>query len=351
MIKIKHLLLSATAVICCMVYISCDHRELSDPANVHYLRVYLNEEIKNVTYGFYNEAYEHPSFNSPLNMRAVLASEEMGEIVSEVLLRNQGSDERGKYIEGYIGAESGNYNLLVYQLGSPVTQIGYPNDYYEMVAYTNPVSERVLGYLSQISSKADRESIVDEPEHILVARGRNLHLSHYLGADTLKNENGDYFTASSIAKSYYLQLQIKGVEWVKAAAAVLSGMAGSSKLCEENGMVVSDSVNLFFSMQYADKRLRTGEESSIATLYTTFATFGKIPDELSVLTLNFEFTKSDGSTQVESIDITDVFKTPMAIENQWLIIDKEIVITRPTGSGGMTPEVEGWQDITADVPM
>ena len=37
---------------------SCEHRELSDPNTGHYLRVYLDEEIKNVTCGFYDEAGE-----------------------------------------------------------------------------------------------------------------------------------------------------------------------------------------------------------------------------------------------------------------------------------------------------
>ena len=41
---------------------ACEHRELSDPNTGHYLRIYLDEEIKNVTCGFYDESLKHPEY-------------------------------------------------------------------------------------------------------------------------------------------------------------------------------------------------------------------------------------------------------------------------------------------------
>lgn len=330
---------------------SCEHRILTDPMNVRYIRVYLDEQIKNVTCGFYNEAYEHPGFNPPMNIYAGLASAETGEIIAEGLIRNHGNDERGHYLDGYVSAPAGDYHLIMYQLGSPITHIKHPDSYFDMTAYTSPVSDRIMNYLPQTSASMNKSTIVEEPEHILASRCENIHLPYSMKVDTLKTATGDYFTASSVAKSYYLQLRINGVEWVHAAAAVLNGMAGSSKLCEEDGMVKDDPVNLFFTMNYADKKRVSGTDASTATLYATFTTFGKIPDIKSELTLNFEFTKKDGSTQVETIDITEAFKTQLAIEKQWLLLDEEIHITRPEGTGGMTPGVEGWKDETADLPM
>ena len=341
------ILVGISALVCS----SCEHRVLTDPMNVHYIRVYLDEQIKNITYGFYNESYEHPDFNSPMNIYAGLASAETGEILSEGLIRNHGNDERGHYLDGYISAPAGDYHLIMYQLGSPVTHIKDPKSYFEMTAYTSPVSDRMISYLPKTSTEIDRATILEEPEHILASRCENIHIAYSTRLDTLRTATGDYFTATSIAKSYYLQLRITGIEWVHAAAAVLSGMAGSNNLCKEEGMVTEDPINLFFTMNYADKKRRSGEETSTATLYTTFTTFGKIPDIKSELMLNFEFTKKDGSTQVESIDITEAFKTQLAIEKQWLLLDEEIQIIRPEGTGGMTPGVEGWKDETADLPM
>jgi hypothetical protein len=314
--------------------------------------VYLDEEIKNVTCGFYNESYDHPEFHRPLTMLACMADSQTGEIIAEGILKNQGSDSRGYYIDGYVAAPSGIYNLLIYQLGSPLTLIKHTDDFFSIKAYTNSVSERVMGYLSQTSKVLGDERIMQEPEHIMVARCNNIHISDLHKIDTLRTADGDFFTARSIAKSYYIQLTITGVQWIKSASAVLSGLSGSSLLWKEEGMIESDPVNLYFNMQYNRSKKRSFSDTSAEVLYATFTTFGKIPDLTSELTLNFEFTKSDESSQIESIDITEVFKTPMAIENQWLLLDKEITITKPIGgSGGMDPGVDGWQEEEADLPM
>ena len=351
MMNIRHFLYACMACLCSAVLASCEHRILTDPTDVHYVRVYLDEEIKNVNCGFYNESYEHPNFFRPANMRAALADAQTGEILYEGLLRNQGNDEKGNYLDGYLSAPAGDYHILMYQLGSPVTLIRHHDSYFDMAAYTNPVNDRAMTYLPQIGNAIDREKIMGEPEHILASRCESIHISHSSGVDTLRTSSGEYFTAHTIAKSYYLQLKIIGVEWVRAAGAVLSGMAGSSMLCKENGMVEDDPVHLFFSMTYADKKKRAGEEASIATLYTTFTTFGKIPDISSELTLNFEFTKNDGTTQTATFDITEAFKTPLAVEKQWILLDEVVTITKPENTGGMNPGIEGWKDENADLPM
>lgn len=351
MMTLRYFLCAFTVCLCAVVFSSCEHRILSDPTNVHYVRVYLDEEIKNVNCGFYNESYEHPEFNRPLSMLGCLADCQTGKIISEGILKHQGSDARGYYIDGYVGAPSGEYNLLVYQLGSPHTLIKHTENYFSMHAYTASVSERVLGYLAQTSKVLNSERIMLEPEHTMVARCNDIHIKDLHKVDTLKTADGDFFTARSIAKSYYIQLTITGVQWIKSASAVLSGLSGSSLLCKEDGMIESDPVNLYFNMLYSGSKKRSSSDNSAEALYATFTTFGKIPDLTSELTLNFEFTKSDGSSQIESIDITEVFKTPMAIENQWLLLDKEITITKPIGSGGMDPGVHGWQEEEADLPM
>lgn len=351
MISIRTSLYLFVLILCSFVCSSCEHRELTDPRDIHLIRVYLDEDIKNVTYGYYDETLEHPEFKKPLNMHAALASAKTGEVVYGGLLRNQGSDRHGNYIEGYVKAEPGEYHLLIYQLGSSLTNVRGMNNYYDMQAYTSMVSQRVLGLLSETSKVLDRESIVGEPEHILVSRYDNLTIHPSEELDTLKTLTGEHFRASTIAKSYYLQLRIKGVKWINTAAAVLSGMAGSYRLCEEDGMIRTDPVNLFFYMKHDGGEIITYDENSTSILYATFTTFGKIPDKISELTLNFEFTKSDESTQVERIDITEAFSTPLAIEEQWILLDKEITITKPVGSGGMDPGVEGWNEENADLYM
>lgn len=125
-----------------LLFTACEHRELSDPNTGHYLRIYLDENIKNVTCGFYDESLKHPEYKRPHVMRVVLADPASGRVVSERFFQSQGEDERGYYIDGHIGAEAGTYNLLVYNFGSAVTHIRNEQSYFDMQAYTNPVRDR-----------------------------------------------------------------------------------------------------------------------------------------------------------------------------------------------------------------
>ena len=333
---------------------SCEHRKLEDPQNTHYVRVYLDEQIKNVTCGFYDETNEKPVYERPSVMRAILSDPQTGKVISERVLRNHGADERGHYIDGHIVAPAGTYNFMVYELGSAVTLVEEPNNFYQMKAYTKPVSDYFLQYLPTTRTEIDEDNIVNTPDHLFhdVSYGLVLRGSHQI--DTLKNESGDYFTAKSLALSYYIQVKIKGIEWVTSAVTLINGVAGSTYMRKSGEMVTSDPVHIFFGMNYKDKKRSTSDDAMLATLYSTFNTFGKIDGIPTICTLSFEFIKSDGFTQVEKIDITDLFDTPLVKEKQWILLEHEIVITPPEGAGsegGMRPGVEEWTDVEAEIVM
>ena len=351
MMTVRQSILILLAMCALFVSSSCEHRELSDVNNMHYVRVYLDEDIKNVTTGIYNEAYDRPTYTRPVVLRAVLASPINGEVKYESMLRNHGNDERGYYIDGHIAAIEGQYDLLIYQMGSAKTLLKYPDDLSRIEAYTNPVPNRVLNYLPILTAEFGPDNIRTEPEHILCTKCERVDVPLTVSIDTLKTHEGKHFTASSIAKSYFLQLDIQGVEWVSTAAAVLSGMHGSVKLTDGNPDESDTPVSLFFGMKYADRITLSADEPSTAILYVTFTTFGKAEEVPSILSLNFEFTKTDGSAQVEEIDLTDKFNTSLALENQWILLDRKIVIKPIDSGGGMTPGVENWKDIEADIYM
>ena len=331
---------------------ACEHRELVDSNTGHYLRIYVDEEIKNVTCGFYDESLEHPEYKRPYVMRVVLADPESGRIVSERYFQNRGEDERGYYIDGHISAEHGTYNLLVYSFGSAVTHIRDEQDYNNMQAYTNPISDYYLQYMPTSRQEVDEKNILCEPEHLFHAVGEPIVIPKSLKVDTLKTASGDWFEAHSVVKSYYLQVRIKGFQWVTSAVSMLSGMAGSTVLHNHDGMVKDNPVHLFFTMNYTGKEAMRDGSGTTATLYTTYSTFGKIPDMTSTLTLNFEFMKKGGSSQVEKLDITPEFEKPLARNQQWILLEHEIVITPPEGAaGGMTPSVDMWGDVEADIQI
>ena len=333
---------------------SCEHRELSDPNFGHYLRIYVDEEIKNVTCGFYDENLKHPEYKRPEVMRVVLAEPETGRVVSERYFKNHGEDERGYYIDGYIGAMEGTYNLLVYNFGSAVTRIRNEQNYYQMEAYTHPVSDSYLQYLPTTRLEIDEKNIMNEPEHLFHEICEPIVIPKTHKVDTLKNASGDWFKAHSVVKSYYLQLRIKGIEWVISAASLLSGMAKSTVLHKHDGMVTEEPVSVFFTMDYTGRKTMRDGSGDTAILYATFSTFGKVHNVESSLMMNFEFMRRDGTSQVEKIDITSMFDTPLVKEKQWILLDYEIVITPPEGTesgGGMTPGVENWKEVDIEIQL
>lgn len=334
-----------------LLFVSCEHRELSDPNTGRYLRIYLDEEIKNVTCGFYDESLEKPDYQQPYVMRVVFTDPETGDIVRERYIQNYGQDEKGYYIDGYINVDPGIYNLLAYSFGSSVTRIRNERNFYGMQAYTDPVDENDSKHLAS-SEEEDDKLFRQMPEHLFHVVEESFELRESPKVDTLRSAGGDFFKAHSVVSSYYLQLNIDGIEWVTSSVGTLTGMAGSTVMHGHKDIVTSDPVHLYFGMYCADKSKNRESGRTTAVLYSTFHTFGKIPDETSVLTLTFEFLLSDGSTQVEKMDITPEFEKPLAKDQQWILLDHTVVIDPPVGAtsgGGMTPGVEGWEDVNAEV--
>lgn len=339
--------------VCAMAFslLSCEHRPLETPVNTRYIRVYIDEDIKNVTCGFYNEAYERPEYIRPRALRVVAADPNTGKVVSERYIQEQGTDEHGYYIHGYMNVPPGTYNMLIYSHGSAYTMISNPYDYYAMTAYTSAVSEYYYQYIPSMNQTKGSEGIRQQPDHVFheVVEGITVHASP--AVDTLRHSDGSYFRAHSLVKSYYMQLKVKGIEWATSAVSLLNGMAGSSLMHKHEGLVETDNINVLFSMKQASRQRNSDDGNSSAVLYTTFHTFGKLPKQANMLTVSFEFMKRDGTSQVEEIDVTDMFATPMVRDNQWILIEKEIELLPPiNGSGGgMTPGVDDWNDVEAGI--
>ena len=344
----------STSWICLLMFIgvlsSCEHRPLEDPYNGHYIRVYIDEQIKNVTYGFYDETRERPEYKRPNVLRVVLSDPESNVIVAERYLQTSGEDERGYYIDGYISAEAGSYNLMVYNFGTEKTKLRKENNYSEIQAYTSAIPEVYYQYFPVSRVELDEKAIRYCPDHLFLSLCQPVVVPKNLGIDTLRTAGGDFFTANSIVLSYYLQVKIKGFNYVTSAVSLLSGMAGSTTLYNKS-MNKTDPVSIFFDMDYTNVQRIKGDDKNTAILYATFNTFGKLPDEQNIYTLNFEFTRTDGTSQVETIDITSMFDDPLVIKERWILLEKEIEIIPPIGGGGMTPGVDDWSDIWANIQL
>lgn len=370
--RLSLILLSIVA----LVNISCERRELVELSNTHYVRVYINEDIKNVTMGFYNEENTRPKYSSPDILRLILSDPQTGKARAERFLRTKGEDERGTYYEGYIVADPGMYNLIAYNFDTEVCIVRNYNDYNNAKVYTNEIATHLKTRVSKNALKAIRkemqkamqkvapgvtksseeyEKIVYDPDHFFLANCGNVYIPYSDELDTLRTPDMDYFVAESIVKSYYVQVKVKNIEYATSSLGLVSGMAGSAWLGLQE-IDETDPATMYLELQPGEDNaagLVKGEEPAEAVMYTTFNTFGKLLDADSRFAITFDFLTTHGGSYTTTLDITDYFSTPEAVDHQWLLIDEVIELPEPQpgtgGGGGFQPTVGEWEDVNTEI--
>ena len=345
--------LSAILLLLSVVLASCEHRKLVDPSDRHYVRIYLDEHLRNVTYGFYDETKEKPSYKTPQGVRVTLSDPVTGRVVSERYLREGGSDERGNYLHGTLVARTGTYNMLAYNYDTEATHIRNEESYPEMEVYTNPISNDLMSRLQSVRAESSTRvgEVRYEPDHVFVSSVEGVRLEAKPGGDTIFTQQGTHPMAESVTKTYYMQVNVKGVEYVRSAVALITGMSGSIRL-HDRAMMPEMESSIYFNLQNGITKARTKDEN-VHVAYASFNTFGKLPEVEGYIEITFEFNISDGSVQTETIRVTEMFETPQVRDQQWIIIDKTIEIIPPEGvsTGGMTPGVGKWEEIQGNITI
>lgn len=347
------------AALCLLLAGGCEFRPLLDPTNVSYVRVYVDETILNVTTGYYNERFYHPSYTRPAILRVGLFDTETGNLVAERYLRNQGDDELGHYYDGTIVIGAGTYDLIAYNFGTESTIVGNEYNCFGMTAFTNEISPAIKAKLKSRTktgedegdatvTKAD-ESIRYDADHLFVANAVGVTVREHDKVDTLRSTTGEpYFYAESLVKSYYIQVGIKGIQYVASSASLLTGMSRQAHPLDRD-FVSGGEATLYFEMMngtYPDR----GDD--YACIYTTFGTFGRLPDADNQMLVSFEFQTTYGTTYQETFPLADEFMHEDAIVHQWIIIDKVIEIPDPPpdyqGQGGLKPSVDKWGEVDSE---
>ena len=336
----------------------CEHRSLEsmDLNENTFVRVYFNENIRNVNFGFYDETKKKPEYSSPQMMRVVFCDEASGKVVTERYLHDCGRDERGYYIQGLLNVPVGRYKMMAYNFDTQYIKIRNANDYSTMTAYTKPLTSEEVNRVFDSRGELNDEVICKQPDHLFVATVEGVDISSEYKSvpDTIMTEQKKYPTAETIVKTYYLQISVVGVEFVRSAVALLSGMSGS-KTMYDGKMVADDVTSVYFGLNNGMEKNRTTGEGTFATVgYSTFNTFGKLPTEENDLEITFEFNTIYNTVHKETIRITDMFDTPEVRDNQWIIIDKVINIIPPDDvdvGGGMSPGVSDWDEIEGTITI
>ena len=346
----KRILNCLLCVLPLLLTCSCEFRPLEEMSNTHYLRVYLNENLLNLTEGFYNESYLRPDYSTPQVLHAVLADPSTGDVVAERYLRHQGEDSYGRYLDGYVICEPGEWDLLVWNFDTETTQVRNERNVREAMGYTNEIASHLKSGLSSSrnASKADDpEKIVYDPDPLLVAQA-HVSLPYTDKVDTLKPSGGERFVAECITQTWYLQVKVKGMDFVTSARSLLSDMAGSKWMWNPR-MNVADPVTLYFEMNEGEEI----KEDEATIVYATFSTFGRLPGGTNNLQVTFDFVTTYGTTYSKTLDISLKFDEDEALKHQWILLDKDVMIEIPQppeiGGGGFNPGVGDWDDVETDL--
>lgn len=321
-------ILCALTLLC--AFNSCALQELVDPMNTHYVRFYLQENIKNVTSGFYNESYLKPEYRTPTVIRLALCDPSTGEVKAERYLTGKGTDSNGKYIDGYIACDGGDYQMLAYNWDTELTMIMNPSNCYQAYAYTNIVETK-----SAIE-------VHHAPDFLFVAKDQ-ISTKYTNTLDTLLSSSGKYFDAYNIVETYFVQVPVRNIGGVSEITAVVTGMSGSKLIDTED--ISQTPVGVFTSMSRGDIGM------DVTNIYATINTFGHIPGATSEVHLIFYMDLTDGTTHTMDIDITHKFQEDDALVNKWIIIDVPIDAPIPDESGGFHPGVGEWEEINSDIPL
>ncbi len=333
-------------VVMSLLLCTCEHRELMEINNRHYIRIYLDEHLRNVTYGFYDESKQKPEYKTPRGIHVMLCDPQNGNVMGERYLQSGGSDERGNYVHGTIVAKPGVYNLLAYNYDTEATHIKNKGSYYGMEVYTNPINESLRNRLQSVRSNENTRvgEVRYEPDHVFVTTVEGIHIDDNPDMDTLYTVENTHPTAQSVTLTYYIQVNVKGVEYVRSASALITGMSGSVRI-HNRSLVPEMESSIYFNLQNGLSKERNSQQTAVA--YASFNTFGKLPNTEGYIEITFEFNTTDGKVQTETFKVTDLFETPDVKERQWIIIDKTIEIIPPEGStgNGMSPDVTQWEQI------
>lgn len=325
----KTILITARLILVALCAIACQRRPFVEHTTGVNLILKVNTEIVN--------AGDVPL---PETMRVDLFDPQTGKVRYTDYISATG---------GYIYPAPGDYDMILYNIGTESTIIRNENSYDEVEAYTNEVSSFIKGQIAQFlasraEAKAERgktkadevERIVNQPDHLFVATGHRVNIPALLEGEE-EREVTIEVDAHTVVETWKVHVtSVIGLQWVQSAVAIMSGQVESTFL--GSGEDSDEVVSIYFEME-------KNEEAGL--IEGTFHTFGKHPGELSELSFDVNITDTGGDEHHFHFDVTeDFFDNP---ENL-IIIEDPIEIEEPkTGGGGFDPSVEDWEDVKTDI--
>ena len=241
---------------------------------------------------------------------------------------------------GFVDVAPGRYDIVVYSIDSDVTRIDKTSSRGSGYAYSPEAGTRLLLSGDSEASVASKEkyTVIREPDHIYVGRKESVEIPEHSTADeTIVID----ITATTLVDAYILRvINVDGIENFGAGRAYFTGQVRSRALWDGRNLLEPAAIA---AVCLAD--------SGIGEIYSVFNTFGKYPNVSSKLFLNIAVANSSGDSREYVFDVTDQFENPDNTGHVIVVTDR-IDIPKPgSGSGGLAPDVDDWDEEHKDIDL
>ena len=324
-------------LLCIFPVVSCKRIALYDPQSGIYLKLNLklNTDVKlNSDIDLEGDAAlrEKVYGKMPEKVRACFYETENHTLVAEEFLPPTG---------GFIDIPAGTYDIIVYSLGTEITQIEGTASRGGAYAYRTPWQSQL-----QITSKNEDnpdeqptisyQQIIDEPDHIFVGTKESVVIPVRAEIEKTLIIEMDMTT---LLETYSLEVRnIKGADPNKKFDIFITGQAQSKTMWDRRPKNIC--AIYFPSVVDIEK----------GKIYTVFNTFGKFPGAFNNVYLNLRINGEKGGGAQWSFDVTDQFDNPDNIHHALVIDNEDIVIPKST-PGGIQPNVNDWDETIIPVEI
>ena len=329
--SVKHIIMALVGL---LAVASCKRVPLYDASSNIYLELKLSLSLDltvsdTIDLSSYPQYYDKVHLKAPARLAACFYDVNTHQLVAREFVGPTG---------GYItSVPSGTYDIMVYELGTLVTQVDNVERRDLFKAQTQDITQSVsTRFLSKASKGTgvglNTDPVISEPDHLIVASLADVFIPDHADIDETVVIHAD--GQSSVETYSFLVRNVKGIEQVRSVQALITGQAGSK--FQWDGHNPTTMFNLLTSA-VADQTRKC--------FYGVYNTFGNIGGRVY---LNFLVTTLTGDEQVFPIDVTD------RVDTVDCVITVDSLIIPPMGEtpyGGYNPTVTDWDGEIIDVPI
>lgn len=331
----KRILLTLTLL---LALTACHRIPMHEAASGVYLKLTLKLD-PDVAPGEYVDLEHHPEFQTKVNpkrpemVRALFYNVDSHELVSEDFLPVEG---------GFVDIAPGVYDVLVYSLGTEVTQVEGAQMRASGDAFTSRTGTRLR--LSPSKATGDEElsasdvPVIYEPDHLFAGKIAGAVVPvrpEDLESDMVVLET----ELKRVSETWSLEfIDIEGAERITGVEVYLTGQADGRYLWDGRTQNHQAALSLNCAVDVPHHEI-----------YSVLNTFGKYPEADCDVLVNVMLSVAGGERVRYIFNVTDQWLNPDNTAHRIVITDPVDVPTADYSGGGFDPVVNVWDGEEIDV--